>query len=59
MIQDSAEVVRRSLSQAHPEYTEAELKVAFFERYYGHEFSAEERERIAQALLQYQSKQQA
>jgi hypothetical protein len=40
------QIVRSAICESHPEITEAEMRREIFLRFYGHEFSRDDRERL-------------
>ena len=44
----SKQIVRSAIYDSHPEITEAEMRREIFLRFYGHEFSRDDREKLFQ-----------
>jgi hypothetical protein len=59
MAETSRKLMIASIRAARPEITEAELRQELFLRYYGDEFSAEQREAILAAIAAYWARKQA
>lgn len=53
MIEETRLMVRNSIRLANPNISEREITAKFFERYYGHEFSAEQKLVIIKGILEY------
>ena len=51
MYDAAKQIVRSAVYESHPEATDAEMKREIFLRFYGHEFSAADREKFVAALM--------
>lgn len=54
MIESTGKVVMNSIKNENPNLSEREIVAELFERYYGHEFTQEEKENIKKGIIQYQ-----
>src|SRR5689334_4838653 len=59
MFETTRKLMIAAIRAARPDITEVELRQELFLRYYGDEFSAEERERILAGIAAYWERQQA
>jgi hypothetical protein len=50
MYDSAKEIVRSSIYNNYPGITEAEMKIKIFSRFYGHEFSQPEKEKLISEL---------
>ena len=57
IIDSVKKIVTNSIRNKHPEYTELELKVAVFRRYYKNDFSEEQMEKIIESMRSYYLKE--
>ncbi|TKJ37172.1 MAG: hypothetical protein CEE38_09775 [Planctomycetes bacterium B3_Pla] len=51
MYDAAKQIVRSAIYNSHPEITDAEMKREIFLRFYGHEFSRADREKLISALI--------
>ncbi len=56
MVKETRLMVRNNIRLANPGISEREITAKLFERYYGHEFSAEQKADIVKEILAYQPK---
>ncbi len=50
MYDTAKQIVRSAIHNSHPDITDAEMKREIFLRFYGHEFSPPDREKLISAL---------
>ena len=53
MIDSVKKIVTNSIKNRHPEYSELELKVAVFKRYYRNDFTPDQMEKIIQGMHRF------
>lgn len=56
MIESTRKIVINSIKNEKPHLSEREVIAELFERYYGQEFSREEKQVIKKGIIQYQKK---
>lgn len=57
MIDSVKKIVTNSIRNKHPEYSELELRIAVFKRYYKKDFSPEQMEKIIEDMKSFYMKQ--